>query len=361
MYKDLKIHNFRQFKKLHLNNLSRVNLIGGMNNTGKTSLLEAIFLMLGPNNPELILKIDSFRGIGGFTIQKDDFSRSVWGWLFYDKLTAEEINITTTDYQNIKKELVVKLVDPERQHIVTSSIQEGDVNGSLTTSVTDSEIQLIYKVDDSHGKDEIVSRLFIEVDSLQIVRGKMQPLPRGLFLPARTRTTDDIERFSELDASNRQDSIVDALRLLEPRLKRLTISYQGGKPFISGDIGLKELLPISLMGEGIGRLFSVVVAIANATGGTVLIDEIENGIHYSVLSKIWQAIAKIAQQSDTQVFATTHSLECIQAAHTAFLNAEEYDFRYYRLEHNPKTDDIEVLSYDQETIETSIEMNFEMR
>ena len=60
---------------------------------------------------------------------------------------------------------------------------------------------------------------------------------------------------------------------------------------IHGDIGLPLLLPIPLMGEGLRRLLSLLLAIANLKDGIVLIDEIENGFHYSVHKKVWQAIA----------------------------------------------------------------------
>jgi AAA15 family ATPase/GTPase len=113
------------------------------------------------------------------------------------------------------------------------------------------------------------------------------------------------------------------------------------------------------MGEGIGRLLSIILAIANAKGGTILIDEIENGLHYSVLTDVWKAIADAARRVDVQIFATTHSQECIRAAHEAFENTEQYDFRYHRLEQ--VKDEIRAVTYDQETLATSDEMNLEMR
>ena len=91
----------------------------------------------------------------------------------------------------------------------------------------------------------------------------------------------------------------------------------------------------------------------------VLIDEIENGLHYSVLTQVWQAIAKAARQNDVQVFATTHSWECIRAADEAFAAEEPFDFRLHRLDRIG--DAIEVVSYDQEGIEVSLTTGLEMR
>ena len=86
---------------------------------------------------------------------------------------------------------------------------------------------------------------------------------------------------------------------------------------IWGDIGLSELVPLSMMGEGMTRIARIILAISSAAGGIVMVDEIENGIHYSVLEKVWSAIADAAERAQVQVFATTHSFECMEAAHKA--------------------------------------------
>src|SRR5207237_5063953 len=98
------------------------------------------------------------------------------------------------------------------------------------------------------------------------------------------------------------------------------------------DIGVKRRIPMSQMGEGMTRLLSLVLEITNASDGIVLIDEIENGLHHSVLTKVWKAIAVAARRSDTQIFATTHSWECIKSAHEAFLESEFYDLRLHRID-----------------------------
>ncbi|MGK7878307.1 MAG: ATP/GTP-binding protein [Xenococcaceae cyanobacterium] len=149
-----------------------------------------------------------------------------------------------------------------------------------------------------------------------------------------------------MERVGRQDEVLETLRLLEPRLERLTLLVVDGQPIIHGDIGMSELVPLPLMGEGLGRLLSIILAIANAKGGTILIDEIENGLHYSVLTKVWKAIAHAARQAEAQIFATTHSGECIIAAHKAF--SEQYDFRYHRLDW--VKDEIKAVPYDKETV-----------
>ena len=104
---------------------------------------------------------------------------------------------------------------------------------------------------------------------------------------------------------------------MEPRLRALEENSVAGYPMIWGDIGLPELVPLSMMGEGMTRVTRILLGISDVAGGIILIDEIENGIHYSVLHKVWSAIADAAERAQVQVFATTHSFECMAAAHQA--------------------------------------------
>jgi len=186
------------------------------------------------------------------------------------------------------------------------------------------------------------------------------PFP-AIFLPARGRIprAEDASRFGKLELIGQQDLVLKALQVIEPRLRRLAVVVVGEVPVIHGDIGLGRLMPLPLMGEGMARLTSLVLAIANTPKGVVLVDEIENGLHHSVLPKVWRAVGETARAFNTQVFATTHSFECIVAAHRAFSEGEGYDFRLHRLE---QVDDfIRVVTYDQETVDAAIEMGLEVR
>jgi hypothetical protein len=165
--------------------------------------------------------------------------------------------------------------------------------------------------------------------------------------------------FGEIEKAKREGEILPALRMIEPHLVRLSSPPLAGESVIHGDIGLSRLVPLPFMGEGIRRLLSIVLAIANAPGGVVLIDEIENGLHYSVMKDVWKAIALAARQMDVQVFATTHSWECVLHAHEGFSEGDVYDLRLYRLDRNDGR--IDVVSYDRDMIETALGTGLEVR
>ena len=87
----------------------------------------------------------------------------------------------------------------------------------------------------------------------------------------------------------------------------------GSDDILYCDVGFNELVPVNIVGEGINRLLSIILAIYEASNGIVMIDEVENGFHYSSLPFLWEAIFESAREFNVQVFATTHSFENIKA------------------------------------------------
>lgn len=236
--------------------------------------------------------------------------------------------------------------------------------------IQEEEIAKDLDIEYKKGEQNFKIKLFLTIDEDNEVRigiesqeGELESFSPSEFISSNIATlpTDEAERFSNLEAINRQNEIIEILKILEPRLKRLAVLVNKGIPTIYGDIGLDSLIPIPLMGQGIGHLLSIVLAIFNHENGTVLIDEIENGLHHSMTTKIWQAIAESARKTNNQIFATTHSIECIESAHKAFSESDEYSFSYYRLERKKDSDNIKVLTYNKNTINTSIDLNWEMR
>ncbi len=109
------------------------------------------------------------------------------------------------------------------------------------------------------------------------------------------------------------------------------------------------------------RLASMLLAMSEIPNGLMFIDEIENGIHYSVQTKVWKAIGQMARELDIQVFATTHSLEMVRAAYEAFSEKDKLDeFRYHRLDRD-REGNIEAVTYNESGIEAAMSTNWEIR
>ncbi|HYL99991.1 MAG TPA: AAA family ATPase [Blastocatellia bacterium] len=334
MIEKISINAFRLFEGLELGNLSRVNLITGANNTGKTALLEAIYLALAAS-PEACEGFPGrFRRSMGNTI--DDFL-IFWDWL------------------------------PARRDAARGRALEVEVfaGGSifrieLGESYQDTYAIRFLKDGKSRGSHVAAKRQVGRVDLSE------EGAPTVTVLSTHpTEPSDIAEHFNR--AQLRRDGtirLVTTLKVVEQRLSDLKYAKLGNEPLVYGQIGLDDFVPVTQMGQGFVRLltmFSEVLGrgpIAYAPR-VVLIDEIENGLYHSILPQIWKGIAELAYAENVQVFATTHSYECIQAAHYAFSSREPYDLAIHRLEWAGER--IRAVSYDKLTVETSMEMNLEVR
>lgn len=362
MFKVFTIKNFKCFDELKFE-LDQFNLISGKNNAGKTSLLEALLLHLGTNDPRITFNLGNLRG-ADVHMSPDEF----WGWFFTDYNSMNDIEFSSIDNEDNEKKIVFSL-KPFDQKILRAysgkdnkdnlHVQKGESQQNYFPNVI-KDLQLQIDYFKNGNKEKSSTFTFLSDRGIETVGLIARPFPFSIYLDCSRRIDrETIERFSRLEESNKLDIIIKSLRVIENRLTDLTISVKDGVVGIKADVGIGKLIPISLLGQGIGHLLSIVLAIGSSPKGIVLIDEIENGLHHSVLQDVWHVIIDLARETSTQVIATTHSMECISAAHSAFLNRIPYDFKLHRLERIK--DRIELISYDKETMETSIEMNLEVR
>ena len=151
------------------------------------------------------------------------------------------------------------------------------------------------------------------------------------------------------------------LREVDDRIRtvRLDYSKDAQSPFIVVDVGLSERVPLAQTGQAVGRLVTIFSEILGQRPAFLFIDEIENGIHHRVMPKIWKGISEVAERLNVQVFATTHSAECVSSAHEVFSARSDYDLRVIQLYRTNGTTDGRVL--DRSLIETGVEENIELR
>lgn len=355
MFRSLSIKNYRCFEALEMDSLERVNLITGKNNSGKTALLESIFLQLGPGNPGLSLLVNAFRGIESYKKDPED----IWGWLFPEKDIRAVVDLAHEDMEGRRRTLTLRLQQPQKGPVSPRNGLAAAASGTTSKFLPAQEMVMEYKA--SRKGPLSKSRAYLsESGEVQQERGSVPSMPPGVFLHTHARPLkEDAERFSDLARVGAHEQIVESLHCIEPRLKGLEVLVTGGTPMVNADIGLPQKIPVPLMGEGTGRLMSMLLAIHWARGGTVLIDEIENGLHHAALLGAWKALLHAVRAADAQVFATTHSWECIRAAHRAFSESGTYDFKHIRLDRTPEG--IRAVPYTQETLESAIALNLEVR
>lgn len=357
MYESLKVYNFRCFERLEIPSLRRVNLIAGANNVGKTALLEALLLHSGNFEPEHLFRMWSFPLLVEEPPELLGLAALAWRWLFRGWDTSNSIVIEGQLRGGRVRRIRLEVAEPEREVFEAHNVPKRTVARSRRS--VSGGFMSVMLVEDGAGRKQSHR---IEIGTMRLaVEPPIEPQVRTIFLPARqrVRATRDAERFGRLEMVGQEEIAVQALRVIEPRLRRLSVVVVGGVPLLHGDIGIGRLVPLPVLGEGMGRLASVVLAVANAAKGITLVDEIENGLHHSVLTNVWLALAEAACQFDAQIFATTHSLECIRAAHRAFLQRGEYDFQLIRLESTEGG--IRAVAYDESALEAAIEASLEVR
>ncbi len=370
MFDSFEVHRFRGFSHFEIAGLDRVNLIAGANNVGKTALLEALFLHSGAPNLEIAMRLNGFRGFGSFKIELAPSAETPWANLFHRFDLAQDIRLISHEPKAPRVEFRLNAANaaedlaqagvPFPTLVIEPKSTSGpsDVGvGPLSIEAASFVLEGRLLVDGDRGRPHF---LILDARGSGVFPAPPSPTRLAYFLPSyfRIPTDQDSERFSRLSVVGKQDTLLASLRILEPRLKSLSIAFASGTPAIHGDVGAGRLLPLAVMGEGLVRLTSLVLGIATSQHGIVLVDEVENGVHYSVMKQVWQALAQAAREFDVQLFATTHSLECIRSAHDSFAEGK-YDLRVHRLQRNGEG--VQAVTYDQEGLEGALTADFEVR
>lgn len=324
MIQFLELKNFRAFEHIRFEDLGRANLIIGGNNTGKTSVLEALVLALGSGRQVLHLP-STFRA----HVQQDDFS-SYWNFIPRDQGWVDlEIN---TDQSHLLAERHPKLTcrlmsvsGPSPEMVATvekERIQIGGYEAREKTAILPTQ----------SAEPKVVSELFNQI------------------APLNPENEDRLERLL-------RDSI-------EPRLKRLRYAKPAGTQnhLVYADLGTKPMIPFTQLGQAFTRILEIYCEIFANQPKILLIDEIENGLYYEGLGDFWNGLFEVLEDQDVQLFATTHSRECMEAAHRAAAERDDYPLRYLRLDR--RADDPQKIvstTFGKEEMQTAMDSKIEMR
>ena len=171
---------------------------------------------------------------------------------------------------------------------------------------------------------------------------------------------ETIKLYNKLSAKE-EDLLLNALKIIDENIEN--IKFKDEYEDIKKVFLLKkqeEFIPLNYMGDGFKRIFYIVLKMLSLRGKRILIDEIEIGVHYSKMKHFWVNIFKVCKELDVQLFATTHSEECIEAYVEASKETNEKDIRLIRLQEN-KDKSIKAICYPFETVEYFVESNTEER
>ena len=362
MIKNLAITNFRTHRLVQLGHLGRINVLLGMNNSGKTAALEALFFLSLPLNPrEVLVRLNELRGYSAGT----DFEET-WDSLFYNWDHSQDISIEAEGAAlDVRGEGLAAQETGKRVLRIRPLLGNGPkarrppgvIEGSEFAEATRG---LLFRYEDGRTLEREVTDLVRESgprtqEAVESQRAVTFLPPRGIPDPQ-----DEAQRFSRLEIANRHAEVVKALQAIEPRLSRLTVVATRQGSVLYGDVGTGHLMPVPLMGDGMLRTLSIALAMVGSKGGLVLLDEVENGLHHSVQTEVWRMIASSTRSLDVQVFATTHSDECIRSINQAMESLGYLaDLRLYRFD--LAEDGTRVTDYSSDALAAALESDQEVR
>lgn len=373
MINSIVIKNFKAIRSLEIDDIQRFNLIVGKNNSGKTSVLEAFFQSINPGNAALLGKINRFRNLN--LLNPDS-----WKAFFYKFNPDSEIYIKSS-LKTLGETRLIKIrpIMKKNQLLIENKSKNGIVNGDSSASVE--------KVIDGLNLDfEIIQDEDTKKYHSQIKNNKDLPSPiesgQYIIQPFISENDEDYEcptngsflnpinifdglgdRFSKIVIQKQKDEIIERLKHLEPQLFDLELVGS----LVYADLNYDELVEIRTMGDGFLKLFSILTYIIRNENGILLIDEIENGLHFSTLNLVWKSIFELAEKYNVQIIATTHSYECVKALYNCCTDLSDdngsytnENIRVFRIERKLE-DKFKAIKYNAGNLEKALAKEWEIR
>jgi predicted ATPase len=329
MISSVDIENFRPFKKLTLSNLERINIVVGDNSSGKTAFLEAIFLASAAN-PQLPINLRLWRGLEAtVATTTTEIYDALWSNLFNEFDKNRTISIQLHGSENDSRTLFMHF---QKEAAVTLPLkQNGGATGELKPAAG------IYQPFVFHWKvpnePDMVLTMKLGAAGLQMEGITRESNLRSAFIPAHAQTSQQYTAslFSNLSKENKEGDFINALVKQFPHIQKVSVEIEAGAPSLFVSVPwVARKMPLALFSNAASNLATILLNIAASTKGIVCLDEIENGFHYTRQASIWEQLYQFANDYQTQVFATTHSLECLKAA-VPMMQKHQDDFSVIQL------------------------------
>lgn len=360
MLKSLVIKNYRGLEDFQVEKLGRVNLIVGKNNSGKSAVLEALRLYAASGHRSVLEQIAADHDERFFLTDEDaedlelPFEHLFTGRGFPEDGTAIEIG-----EQGSSQALMIRhvyILEHEEQTVAPdgSDIVRRRRRAVPPIQVADDEFDTVVSQGLQLRKARHTVELPFERTNGAIgSRIRIPELPDTLpcsYIPTRFVDMDELAvEWDQVALTDHEKTLKDVLRIIAPDFKDLAFVSKddryGRRDYASSRLRQRQVQrtakvrlqgvdkPVSLnsMGDGMLRLLQLVLKMFPARGGLLLIDEFENGLHYSVQKQVWDLVFELAERLDIQVFATTHSWDCIQTFARAALDRPDIEGVLFRV------------------------------
>lgn len=300
--------------------LGRINLLVGANNSGKTSLLEALYLLASRADPQSLMRILWRRGELAPITNDDHSVRADSSHLFFGhkcELDSQfELSAKNQDPQRLLVARVVEIKDKEENSIGNIGKKrpqfvlriEGHPDPIVPDIPLDTSGHFSVEDLDRHWRRGADS----ETSSVQYIATEALDSNKlvGMWNAVALTEDEDLVLRALVDLDNKIERIAPQVPVGYWRPWQTGTNRSG---FIVKREGVTDPIPIGNMGDGIWHILSMAIAITQCRNGFMLVDEIDTGLHYTAMSKMWKMIISAAERLDVQVFATTHSQDCVSS------------------------------------------------
>ena len=324
MVNNLKIERLRGICKCALEDFGRFNVFLGHNNCGKTTVLEAIYLFLGNDNIIGNVNINNLRQL---IVDSDE----KYMLNFYKLETDYPITLTGM-YDKTQRSAEFKYWER-----FAEAIDVNDIKDKQTALEKDYGLQISFVTASGTFESKLILSTNKEKQARAEAPNELGSHINSVYLSSIVGHDNfAVNFYSEVLKRKKDDKLKAILCEIEPSINDIVIA----NGLIMVDIGLSQRVPIQVLGDGVRKIFDIVIAMFQCENGVLLIDEMENGFHYQSMPILWRAIIQTAKELNVQVFATTHNIDTLQAAN-AILQENAYadmqpQWRAYTLRKFPK-------------------------
>ncbi len=353
----LEIRRFRCFRELRIGRLGRVNLIVGKNNVGKSTLLEALRLFANPSSLVELLRILALRN-EIFPAEFESWKRHhtypipIDSLFFGRRMTlgaegAISIGPADSPEQTLcidvnKRARTFKA--PDARYLEIGKPAQPDTPSfivflratELTFRIGISSQNFPIEKSTGHVVPAGPDTEGVVLDTTEATASPLRTIPYYSIPPNGLELAEVGKLWDQVSLSLLEQDVITALRIISPEVERVALkSWRDATdndaldretasriPFVKLE-GTEKPIPLRALGDGVNRLFGIALSLVHAKDGILLVDEIENGIHYSVQADLWRLVFEMASRLNAQVFATTHSYDCIRAFETAALRTDD--------------------------------------
>jgi len=313
--RNLKLEDYRSFKSYELRDLARVNLLVGRNNCGKTSVLEAVHFLASGGSPYVLRQIAGQRGELNARNYPDRTGR------LHRTTDASHFFFGHRFDPGVRFSILANDIESVRMHVEYNQGDLRSLQRPLFEEEADDVQLLVVRIESNEMPAGVVLPATVggtlHLDSMAMSTTASDGSPRApvSFVSAVSLDIEDMRRmWDSLLIEGREQEVVNALNLVENELASvhfLSANGYGRSSIVLGHQGGSRRTPIGSHGDGTRRLLALALSLTQLSGGVLLVDEIDTGLHWTVLEHLWKLVVEQAVQANIQVFATTHSRDCI--------------------------------------------------